>query len=280
MSRESRVLILRLALRAIRWRAAASATVFVVAVVAIFAATVGPIYLPAVDQAVLAKHLKAASLFQRDVLISRHTVLGYPGVNWDAQVRGLAAEFSRDPLFARPLSEEQVDVDYGGPEPLRSEIASVEDLCVHVRIIHGRCVSGDSTGETVISSNTAAAEHLRSVARWRPLRPPGFRSGCVSSVCTARSRRRVVLGAVGPLPVRPARVAHPGRAGRRVVRDLGRTVLPGAASVGDAVGERGTAPRKGWLRRHRRTARNDRARECHCRGTSPCGRGKARPSPP
>ncbi len=155
------MLILRLALRAIRWRAAASATVFVVAVVAIFAATVGPIYLPAVDQAVLAKHLKAASLFQRDVLISRPTVLGYPGVNWDAQVRGLAAEFSRDPLFARPLSEEQVDVDYGGPEPLRSEIASVEDLCVHVRIIHGRCVSGDSTGETVISSNTATVEHLR-----------------------------------------------------------------------------------------------------------------------
>ncbi len=154
------MLILRLALRAIRWRAAASATVFVVAVVAILAATVGPIYLHAVDQTVLARHLKDASLSQRDVFVSRDSEVGYPGVDWDAQVRGLAGEFAHDRLFARPLFEEQVDVVYGGTEPLKSEIASVADLCVHVRIIRGRCVSGNSTGETVISANTAAAEHL------------------------------------------------------------------------------------------------------------------------
>jgi hypothetical protein len=52
MSGESRVLTLRLARRAIRWRAAASATVFSVAVLAILAATVGPIYLHAVDETV------------------------------------------------------------------------------------------------------------------------------------------------------------------------------------------------------------------------------------
>ncbi len=160
MSRESRVLILRLALRAIRWRAAASATVFVVAVIAILAATVGPIYLHAVDETVLARYLKAASLSQRDVLVARESEVGYPGVRWDAQVRGLAAEVARNHLFARPLSEEQIDVVYGGAQPLKTEIASVEDLCVHVRIIRGRCVSGDSTGETVISTHTAAAEHL------------------------------------------------------------------------------------------------------------------------
>ena len=160
MSRESRVLILRLALRGIRWRAAASATVFAVAVVAILAATVGPIYLHALDQTVLARHLEDASLYQRDVLISRDSEVGYRGVDWDAQVRGLAGEVARDHLFARPLSEEQVDVVYGGAEQLRSQLASVEDLCVHVRIVRGRCVSGNSTGETLISANTAAAEHL------------------------------------------------------------------------------------------------------------------------
>jgi putative ABC transport system permease protein len=154
------VLILRLALRAIRWRAAASATVFVVAVVAILAATVGPIYLPAVNEAVLTRHLKDASLFQRDVLVSRESELEYGRVDWDAQVRGLAREFAHDPLFARPLSEEQVDVVYGGPEPLKSEVAYVEDLCVHVRIVRGRCLSGNSPDETLISVNTAAAEHL------------------------------------------------------------------------------------------------------------------------
>jgi putative ABC transport system permease protein len=160
VSRESRVLILRLALRAIRWRAAASATVFVVAVVAILAATVGPIYLPTVDQAVLARHLKDASLFERDVLISRHTELGYGGVDWDTQVRDIAGEFASNRVFARPLSEEQVDVVYNGRDPLKSELASVEDLCRHVRIVRGRCISGSSTKETLISAKTASAEHL------------------------------------------------------------------------------------------------------------------------
>ncbi|MFZ0385527.1 MAG: FtsX-like permease family protein [Solirubrobacteraceae bacterium] len=160
MSGESRVLILRLALRAIRWRAAASAAVFVVAVVAIFAATVGPIYLHAVDETVLARHLKDASLSQRDVLISRQSEVGYQGVKWDVQVRGLAGEFAHDHLFAPALLEQQIDVNYGGRQQFKSEIASVADLCAHVRIIRGRCLSGNSTGETLISANTAAAEHL------------------------------------------------------------------------------------------------------------------------
>jgi putative ABC transport system permease protein len=157
--RESRALILRLALRAIRWRAAASATVFVVAVVAILAATVGPIYLPTVDQAVLAKHLKQASLYDRNVVISRHTDPGYRVSDWSAQVRGLAGQVGHNHLFAQPLSEQQVDVVYG-PQQLKSELAAVEDLCVHVHIVRGRCVSGSSTDETLISVNTAAAEHL------------------------------------------------------------------------------------------------------------------------
>jgi hypothetical protein len=154
------VLTLRLALRAIRWRAAASATVFAVAVVAILAATVGPIYLHAVDEAVLARHLKDASLFQRDVLVSRGSERGYRGFDWDAQVRDLAGQIADDHLFARPMSEGQIDVVYDGVE-YKSELASVEDLCAHVRIISGRCISGASTGETVISANTAAAEHLK-----------------------------------------------------------------------------------------------------------------------
>ena len=120
------MLILRLAVRAIRWRVAASATVFVVAVVAILAATVGPIYLHAVDETVLATHLKDASLFQRDVFVSRNSQPGYPGVDWDAQVRGLAGEVAHDHLFARPVSEEQANVTYGGAQPsFSSEIAPV-----------------------------------------------------------------------------------------------------------------------------------------------------------
>src|ERR1700761_8806267 len=103
---ESRVLTLRLALRAIRWRAAASATVFAVAVVAILAATVGPIYLHAVDEAVLGRHLKDASAFQRDVLVSSQSELG-SRADRGAQVRRLVTEIGHDRRFAAPVSEEQ-----------------------------------------------------------------------------------------------------------------------------------------------------------------------------
>ena len=87
-------------------------------------------------------------------------MIGYPGVDWAAQVRELATEVSRDPLFARPVSEQQIKVAYGGPEPLSSEVAHIDDLCGHVRVTSGRCLSGDSTGEAVITTRTAAAEHL------------------------------------------------------------------------------------------------------------------------
>jgi putative ABC transport system permease protein len=186
------LLTLRLALRAIRWRAAASATVFVVAVIAILAATVGPVYLHAVNETVLATHLKHASVFQRDVLFSRDSQPGYPGVDWGAQLRRLVGEAGHDHLFGRPVWEEQVDVTYGGSPPtFKGEIASISDLCVHLRIVRGRCLSGDSTGETLISANTAAALHvavggtlapgaingvairLRVVGVYRPIAPGG-----------------------------------------------------------------------------------------------------------
>ena len=151
---------MRLALRAIRWRAAASAAVFAVAVLAILAATVGPIYLHAVDQRVLARHLREASQSQRDVLVSRQSQIGFPGVNWDAQVRHLAGQLAPTHLFARPLSEREIGVVFGFRETFKSELAYVEDLCAHVRIVRGRCVSGNSTDQTMISAHTAAAEHL------------------------------------------------------------------------------------------------------------------------
>ena len=259
------MLILRLALRAIRWRAAASAAVFVVAVVAILAATVGPIYLHAVDETVLARHLKDASVFQRDVFVSRDSEVGFPGVDWDAQVRGLAGEFAHDHLFARPLSEEQVDVVYDGAESLKSEIASVEDLCVHVRVIRGRCLSGNSTGETLISANTAAAEHLtvggtlatttnggvaiplRVVGVYRPIAPGGsfWEPWALFQFGQAGSETQ----------------APPGDASFVTSAALASRVQQVPETLSANVALR----RICGLRRHRRAAYDDRARECHCR---------------
>ncbi|HEX3615005.1 MAG TPA: FtsX-like permease family protein, partial [Solirubrobacteraceae bacterium] len=160
MSGESRVLVLRLALRAIRWRAAASVAVFVVAVVAIVAATVGPIYLPAVNDTVLARHLTDALPLQRDVLVSRQTEIGYPGVNWAGQVQEIAGRVSRDRRFAPPVYEQQLSVTYGGSEPLKSELVHVDALCAHLHITSGSCALGNP-GATLISTTTAAAEHLK-----------------------------------------------------------------------------------------------------------------------
>jgi hypothetical protein len=154
------VLVVRLALRAVRWRAAAAATVFAVALVAVLAATVGPIYLHSADETVLANHLTKTSEFQRDVLVSRGTLLGYRNVDWDAQVQGIAGEVGGGRLFSRPVSEQQAQVQYAGAQPLRGELASIGDLCAHVSLVRGRCLSGRSTDETLISANTAAAEHL------------------------------------------------------------------------------------------------------------------------
>ena len=46
--------------------------------------------------------------------VSRDGEPFYLGVDWDAQVRGLAEEVTHDHLFARPVLEEQPDVVYGG----------------------------------------------------------------------------------------------------------------------------------------------------------------------
>ena len=54
-----------------RWRAASAGTVFGVALIAVLAATIGPVYLHAVDQRVLDAHLANASDYQRDVSITR-----------------------------------------------------------------------------------------------------------------------------------------------------------------------------------------------------------------
>ena len=277
VSGESRVLILRLALRAIRWRAAASAAVFVVAVVAILAATVGPIYLHAVDETVLARHLNDASVFQRDVVVSRDSESGFPRVDWAAQVRSLAGEVAHDHLFTRPVFEQQVDVVYGGADQLKTEIASIENLCPHVRIVRGRCLSGNSTSQTLISANTAAAEHLT----------VGDTLATTSSTGVA-----IPLRVVGVYrPVAPAgsfwelwdlfQFGQPGQENAAPPGDASFVTSAALTSRLERVPETLSAnvallPGACALRRHRRAAYDDRARECHCRAPHLPGRDDRR----
>ncbi len=94
------MLVLRLALRALVWRTAASVTVFAVALVGILAAAVGPIYLHAVDQAVLTQRLLEAPQITRDIRVNQTTLIG-TDADWHSTVRSVADRGGRQALVRR-----------------------------------------------------------------------------------------------------------------------------------------------------------------------------------
>jgi putative ABC transport system permease protein len=153
------VLVFRLALRALAWRAAASITVFAIALVAILAAAVGPIYLHAVDQTVLTQRLLQAPQKSRDINVNQTTLIG-TDADWHVTVRSISAEASDKRWFAPPVFTEEAQVYYDGYIRSATQLAAVDGLCRHVRVVAGRCLTDNSTNETVISARTARSQHL------------------------------------------------------------------------------------------------------------------------
>ena len=154
--RQLPVLGFRLALRAMRWRAAAAATMFAIALIAVLAATIGPIYLHSVDETVLARHLRQADEYRRDVFVSRTTLLGYPHLDWPTQVRQLSDEVADSRWFAPAVFTDRVGITYDAAG-LRTTgaVASISGLCAHVRIVAGSCLPAQSGQETLVSARTA-----------------------------------------------------------------------------------------------------------------------------
>ena len=113
------MLSLRLALRALRWRAAASVTVFMVALIGITAAAVGPIYLHAVDETVLTHRLLTAPQTQRDLRIDRNTTVGLTDVDWHVAVMSLATQASNPRFFDRPVYSEQAPIEWQRVDEVR-----------------------------------------------------------------------------------------------------------------------------------------------------------------
>jgi hypothetical protein len=154
------VLVFRLALRALAWRAAASATVFVVALIGIVAAAVGPIYLHAVNETVLAERLTQAPQSQRDVRIDRATLVGATGVDWHGPVTSFANRMADKRWFDPPVYSEEAQVYYKHLVRYAGTLAAIDDLCKHVRVVDGRCVADPSTKQTVITARTARSQQL------------------------------------------------------------------------------------------------------------------------
>lgn len=155
------MLSLRLTLRALRWRLAASVTVFAVALVGIVAAAVGPIYLHAVDSAVLASRLVDAPQNKLDVRIVQATTIGLPDVDWHKATHTLAAQMYDPQLFDAPVFSANAPIEWTDHYQYDSDLAAVGGLCAHVKTIAGRCVRpSDQNPEADVTSRIAQMHHI------------------------------------------------------------------------------------------------------------------------
>ena len=150
------MLVLQLVLRALRWRAAASITVFVVAVIAVLSATVGPIYLHATNQVVLTDRLHASPHTERDVLITRDTLAGVTGADWAGPIHTYARQAQDPRWFAPPVYAQRAVMKVAAPLHhlvYDSRLVVLDGQCQHLTFVAGRCVQTDK--ETAISARTA-----------------------------------------------------------------------------------------------------------------------------
>jgi hypothetical protein len=154
------VLVVRLALRALAWRAGVSLTVFAVALVGVLAAAIGPIYLRAVDQTVLSERLIEAPQKSRDIHVSRTTITGAPEANWLGSIRNLGSMAADPRWFDRAVFSEEAQVQIRTNIEYASELAAIDDFCAHVHVVAGRCLRDDDTNGTVISGRTARSQGL------------------------------------------------------------------------------------------------------------------------
>jgi putative ABC transport system permease protein len=150
------VLILRLVLRALRWRAAASITVFAVAAVAVLSATVGPIYLHTTDQVVLTQRLQESAPADRNIQIRRDTLVGVPSIDWQEPVNRFAGQAADHRWFGRPVVAEQLPMTVrSGRQEFASRLVALDGQCAHLIFTAGRCVR--TPEETVVSAKAASA---------------------------------------------------------------------------------------------------------------------------
>jgi len=147
-------------LRALRWRLAASITVFAVALVGIAAAAVGPVYLHAIDQALLASRLLHAPQNRLDVHVVQDTTVGLGEVDWHTATRSLAGLADDPRLFTTPVFSENAPIQWTNNLTYDSDLAAVDGLCRHVRVVAGRCLAGDDGADALVTERIAKAHGL------------------------------------------------------------------------------------------------------------------------
>jgi hypothetical protein len=189
------MLVLRLAVRAVRWRLGASITVFLVALIAVLSATIGPIYLHATEQVLLTDRLSKVSPAQVDLTVSRATrthAVGMNAAQWTAPVQEFAAIAAQTRWFGDPVLTTQAAVTTRGADKATyaTRVVGMNGSCAHLTFVAGRCPSdvldaavsqvaartaGWHIGSMVTSTSSSEPTkvRVRVVGIYRPKNPGG-----------------------------------------------------------------------------------------------------------
>lgn len=162
---------LRVAWRGTRFRAASSVVTVLVAVVAVAAATLGPMYSATAQDSLVRRQVAQAPVFQTGLTIRAD--LNTPGGGLSAagviaSVRALMDSSRYDPFWggsalAVQTGTEPVTVAAHPSASYQATVSWREGMCTSVRIVRGRCPAGEATGpaEAMVSTRTAAAQGVR-----------------------------------------------------------------------------------------------------------------------
>ena len=162
---------LRVAWRGTRFRAVSSVLTVVVAVVAVAAATLGPMYSATAQDSLVRRQLADAPVFQTGLAVRadlRDPEGSQSPAGVVAGVRGLIASprydtFWGDPAVALATGIEPVTVAAHPTATYQAAVSWRDGMCVSVRIVTGRCPTSTADGpaEAMVSTRTAAAQGVR-----------------------------------------------------------------------------------------------------------------------
>jgi FtsX-like permease family protein len=146
--------MISLILGALRARWARAVPLFLLSMVAVGSAVVGPAYLGGVDRAAIDHEVSGATAAERSITISAPTAANSSGLDIGRIGPALVDVPGFSTVFAVDLEVLGVD-----PSPFTaSNLAYRQGACDHLTIVAGRCLAGG--GEIVIGERTAAHDKL------------------------------------------------------------------------------------------------------------------------
>ncbi|MGH9305207.1 MAG: hypothetical protein ACRDZ5_12500, partial [Acidimicrobiales bacterium] len=152
----SRLLGLSLLRKALLWRAGSSAAFLAVAIVAVAAATAGPVYLASADQSVLTNVLSPAPPEKTGLVVAPQPGSAMRLPVLERAVSGLPRSPDNRPWWARPIYTEIIGVSAraaGRTQAVSGDLVWRSLICRHLHMTAGRCPS--SGAGVAISSRTA-----------------------------------------------------------------------------------------------------------------------------